>query len=171
MGRDKALIEVDGVTLVERAAMALRSAGLEPVVVVGGEQPALRSLGLDAVADHHPGEGPLGGVITALEVLDGDPVVVLACDLVEASPVAIGSVVGALGDADLAIPVVEGRHQWLHAAWRHRALPHLRQRFAEGARSVRDGAEGLRTTLLLDGDPCWYHDADTPDDLPPAAHR
>ena len=82
-----------------------------------------------------------------------------------------GTVIGALGDADIAVPVVEGRAQWLHAAWRRRALPALEAAFAGGGRAVRDGTAHLRVSQVLDGDPCWYADADTPDDLPPAAGR
>jgi molybdopterin-guanine dinucleotide biosynthesis protein A len=171
MGRDKAFIEIDGRTLLERAVSALDDAGLEPVIVVGGDTDAIARLGLTAVADRHPGEGPLGGVITALEAVSADTVMILSCDLTDASSIAVGAVIGALGDSDVAVPVLDGREQWLHTAWRRRALTTLEAAFDRGARSMRDGTEGLRVTRVLDGDPCWYSDADTPDDLPPRARR
>src|SRR5205085_1408893 len=79
----------------ERVADALRAAGADPVVAIGGDEPALRALGLTVVADAHPGEGPLGGIITALEALGerAELVAVLACDLVDPDPAAIRDVV------------------------------------------------------------------------------
>ena len=171
MGRDKALIEIGGRPLLQVATDALAAAGLDPIVVVGGDASAIGALGHDHVADRHPGEGPLGGIISALAAVPNDTLVVLSCDLTDASPIAVSSVIGALGDADVAVPVVDGREQWMHSAWRRRSLSLLEAAFAAGHRSVAAGAEGLRVSRILDGDPCWYHDADTPDDLPPTALR
>lgn len=165
MGRDKAFIEIDGTTLLERSVAALDGAGLEPVIVVGGNARAIGRLGFTCVQDRYPGEGPLGGVITALDAVTTDAVMVLSCDLTEASSMAVTTVIGALGDSDVAVPVVEGREQWLHSAWQRRALGSLEAAFERGARSMRDGTDGLRVTRVLDGDPCWYADADTPDEL------
>ena len=66
MGADKAFIEIEGEPMVVRAVGALRAAGAEPALVVGGDAARLGALGLDAVADRYPGQGPLGGVLTAL---------------------------------------------------------------------------------------------------------
>ena len=38
--------------------------------------------------------------------------------------------------------------------------------FADGGRAVRDGLAVLDVVQILDGDPCWFADADTPEDLP-----
>ena len=166
MGRDKALIEIDGVAMVTIAVEALRTAGAADVWVVGGDREAIETLGHRWVPDLHPGEGPLGGVITALTEATADVVAVLACDHVAAAAPAVRIVVGALGDGDVAVPVVEGRSQTLHAAWRRSVLQRLEDVFDNGGRSVRDGLAVLDVVQILDGDPCWFADADTPADLP-----
>lgn len=166
MGTDKALIDLGERRLVEVATDALHQAGATEVFVVGGNRTELTDLGLRVVPDAFPDEGPLGGLITALRAANEDVVVVLACDHVATEGVAVRSVVGALGDADVAVPVVEGRHQVLHAAWRRRALRTLEAAFAKGVRSVRAPMADLSVVQLLDGDPCWFRDADTPSDLP-----
>lgn len=171
MGRDKALIEIDGRTMLEGAVQALEDAGVSPVVVVGGDGDTIGALGLTAVPDLHPGEGPLGGLLTAFEAVESPTLMLLSCDLTEASSIAVTTVIGALGDADVSVPVVDGREQWLHTAWRRRAVLSLAEAFDAGARSIQAGAERLRISRILDGDPCWYHDADRPDDLPSRRRR
>ena len=169
MGADKAFIELDGSTLLDRAVMAVADGGADPVVVVGGDRERIEAAGHRYAADQHPGEGPLGGIITALDVVDRDLVVVLACDLIEASPVAVSSLVAVAGSADVAVPVVDGRGQWLHAVWRRTTLEPLRAAFAAGERAPRRALAGLDVVELLDGSPGWYADADRPTDLPDAA--
>ena len=65
MGRPKALIEVDGAPMVVRVATALGAAGCTPVRLIGATR-CRRTSGITLVEDRWPGEGPLGGVITAL---------------------------------------------------------------------------------------------------------
>lgn len=166
MGSDKALLPVGGRPMAQRAVAALVGAAAEPVVVVGGDARALAEEGLTTVADRWPGEGPLGGIITALGAIDRPLVAVLACDLVDPSSAAVAAVADALGDADVAVPVVEGREQWLHAVWRRATRPVLEAAFDRGERAPRRAVAGLRVARLVDGDPAWFRDADRPEDLP-----
>lgn len=169
MGRDKALVEIDGVAMAARVGEALRLAGATSVVLIGGDAPALRRLGWSLRADDHPGAGPLGATITAMEAAGSDVVMVLACDLVHPSPAAIADTVYALlthPTAVGAVPVVEGRRQWTHAAWRRGALAELRAAFEQGERSLHRAAARLALVDVVDVDPAAILDADEPGDLP-----
>lgn len=167
MGRDKALVEVDGVAMARRVADALASAGAERVVAVGGDADALRRLGLHVVPDGWPGEGPLGGILTALEDPDGaaSVAVVLACDLTDPDPAAIVRTVQGRVGFDAAVPVVGGRHQWLHAAWDRRTAGILTDVFAAGERSVAGASLSLQVATLEQVPADAVHDADRPEDL------
>jgi rhodanese-related sulfurtransferase/molybdopterin-guanine dinucleotide biosynthesis protein A len=170
MGTDKAFVELDGVPMVVRVATALRDAGASRVRVIGGDRERLAALGLDAVADAHPGEGPLGGVLTALAEAAPDALVaVLACDLREPSAAAIRTVVAALATdpgSVLALPVIDERPQWLHAVWRvGAARPALTATFEAGERSIWRAVRGLRVREVHDLDPLRLADVDTPDGL------
>ena len=66
--------------------------------------------------DLHPGEGPLGGILTALDAATEDVVVVLACDLPAADPAPSPRWSTPSGEADVAAPLHDGRHELLHAA-------------------------------------------------------
>jgi molybdenum cofactor guanylyltransferase len=77
-GSDKAMALHDGVPMVSRMTQMLQSAGLEPVVTVGGPD---RDVGVEHWPDDYPGEGPLGGLLTALRRVPSPLAVVVACDL------------------------------------------------------------------------------------------
>lgn len=170
MGRDKALVEVDGTAMARRVADALRAAGADRVVAVGGDADALTGRGLHVVPDRWPGEGPLGGLITALDDAGGSAgvAVVLACDLTAPDPAAIARLVEhrARSACDAVVPVVEGRRQWLHGAWDRRTAGILADVFAAGERSLVGAALSLRIATLDDVAPTAVHDADRPEDLP-----
>jgi molybdopterin-guanine dinucleotide biosynthesis protein A len=69
MGEDKALLEMDGITLMDRTARALRAAGVD-VVAVSGSRPG-------GIPDQWPLAGPVGGIASAAGFLpDGDLLVV-----------------------------------------------------------------------------------------------
>jgi molybdopterin-guanine dinucleotide biosynthesis protein A len=86
LGRPKAGIVIQGITLVERAVAMLADLCAN-VVVVSRADVALPSLGVRVVLDGPGPNGPMNALATGLEVLAGEEVVVLACDLPLAAPV------------------------------------------------------------------------------------
>ena len=82
MGTDKAVLEIGGLSLLERAARLALAAAL-PVVVVGRECPNGWPLpAVPFLPDAVPGRGPLGGLHTALGYhVRAALVLALACDL------------------------------------------------------------------------------------------
>lgn len=141
-GRDKALTAVGGVPMAERVARALESAACDPVVFVGGDAAALAALGRVTVADRWPGQGPLGGMLSAFDALDDD-LVVAACDLPHLDAVSVRTLLQAAGGAagrrppDAAVARTD-RLEPMLAWWSRRAEPVVRRRFADGARAVHD---------------------------------
>lgn len=182
MGTDKALIEVGGRPLALIAADALRAAGAGRVVAIGGDRDGLEAIGLEVHPDDHPGEGPLGAIVTALglglgldiDLHDGDSggtthiVVVLACDMPTIDAETVAALVDALAahpDADGAVPVLDGRRQILTAAYRVRLRPRLDAAFAAGERAPRRALEGVEIVEVDGLDPDRLADVDRPDDL------
>lgn len=180
MGRDKALLALDGEVLAGRVSAAILEAGAEEVACIGGDAVALREAGLKVVADDWPGQGPFGGLLTALRVLAAEGrsgtapeiVFVASCDLVRPDPAAIAATVRALVDgteADVVVPLDgEGRRQWLHAAWRAEILAVLTRQVEAGERAVHRAVRAAGLSVLpLDGiDMAAFADADRPEELP-----
>lgn len=167
MGVDKALVDVGGAPLGRRAADALRDAlGAPPMLIGAGPEhaDALEGIPID---DLWPGEGPVGGVLTAMHtafVTGARSVVVVACDLPAITPDAVAALVATAADGTVpTVVTVEGRRAFPNGVWPLRVLPLLEDRFADGADgfgAVLDGVE-VRTH---DGGAAWV-DADEPGDL------
>ncbi len=189
MGTDKAFIAVDGEPMVLRAARTLQEAGAQPTVVVGGDEPRLKQMGLVTLADDHPGEGPLGAVITVLRHLHeigaavSSPliaaVVTLPCDVVSPDVEAIRCLLESfaadcaethgekaeLEKAELIVPIGDGEPQWMHALWLSSCRKALLAAFSEGVRAPREAARRLRTVTVEVPGSGWFDDADRPEDL------
>ena len=140
MGVDKATLRIDGVAMAARVAAALLAAGCSRVIAVGGDSAELRKLGLDDVADEFPGEGPLGGVLTALS--QGAPAVVLACDLANIQPATVKALIEALRSHDAAIAFTD-RPEPLCAVWSPSSADLLRTQFLAGERAMHQAIDGL----------------------------
>jgi molybdopterin-guanine dinucleotide biosynthesis protein A len=164
MGRDKALIPLDGTPLVVRLARVLGQAGAGPVVAVGGDAVRMAGLGVDHVGDEHPGAGPLGGVLTALHWSPAPVVVVVAVDLVDLDPATVARLVEALAAADVAVARTD-RDEPLCAAWAvARCEPAVRAAFAAGERAVHRAWTGLRV-VRVPVDAARLTNANLPEDL------
>ncbi len=173
MGRDKALLPVDGVPMARRVADALAAAGCVPVFAVGGDVGGLAAIGLDAVPDAMPGSGPLGGLVTAVDELlargwqDRD-LVAVACDLPGLDGVTIRRLLdvgdGAANGADV-ICARTDRIEPLCARWLPGSFATLRTTFASGERAVRAALDGLRVATV-DVDRRSVRNVNSPSDVP-----
>jgi molybdopterin-guanine dinucleotide biosynthesis protein A len=172
MGSDKALLEVDGRRMVDRAAAAL-TAVAAPVVEVG---PGWS--GLPAVREDPPGTGPLAAVSTGVAALraaghDG-PVLVLAVDMPRVGVELLRLLADRAGPAT-AVPRADGHPQVLCARYGPAALAAAEDLLAAGGKSLRLLVEDLAAR----GEAAWvepeewqraagphtFSDVDTPEDL------
>jgi molybdopterin-guanine dinucleotide biosynthesis protein A len=166
MGRDKATLPVAGVPLAVRVATVARAAGLDPVVAVGGAIERLDRHGLPGIPDRWPGEGPLGGVLTALRWSPTPRLLVMACDLPMLDVATVRAV--AVEDHDAhAVMAFTDRLEPLFAVWDvTHAAPELQAAFDSGERSIRHAIRGLRIRRIELAGAGPLTDADTPDQLP-----
>lgn len=173
MGQDKAFLSIGGRPLVARVAEVLDRAGARRVVVIGGDEARLRALGLEARSDRYPGEGPLGGLLTGLEIIETDIAFVTACDHPTLDPELPRRLVeGWSGSGALAcVPVSGGVWQVLAALYHRDSSPALAARFASGERSLRRALAAIEVCELPGCPPVWFADLDTPVDVENYAAR
>jgi molybdenum cofactor guanylyltransferase len=170
MGRDKALLDAGGETWLARIVL-LAAATVGPVLVVGRERPA--SWTLDGVAfalDDRPGEGPLGGLVSALHRCPGD-VVAVACDMPRLDRAALSwllDVAARRPEAPVVAAVRDGGIEPLFAIYRRAVLPEAEARLSKGQRSLRRLVESVPGAALVEAPPEVAErllNVNTPDEL------
>lgn len=176
MGAVKPLVVVGGLPMGGRVAGALAEAGADPVTLVGAPAEVGTALGLPVVPDRWPGEGPLGGIATAVRWAgsrpDADLVVVVACDQVGVTPATVAALVAALGEtpdtgagraAGAVVQTADGRRHPFPSVWRTATAEALAALVAVGERRA-DAAFALGVVAVARPDRELI-DLDTPGDV------
>lgn len=157
MGSCKALLEIEGETLVARVAGVLRSLFPEVIVVTGNLQIA-QAANLPAIADEVANCGPVGGLHAALNHFH-QPTFCIACDMPFANAKVIEFLCLQGDDCDAVLPLVESgetgktgatkRAEPLHAVYAPACLPFFEAEFQrERVRSVERVLSGARVKFI-----------------------
>jgi molybdopterin-guanine dinucleotide biosynthesis protein A len=148
MGRDKALLELDGMPLVVRAARLLQSVVGAPTVV--GYREEFGALGLRTIADDAPGAGPLGGIATALRVARAPWSLIVACDLPYLTQAWLEFLTSraTTSKADVLIPMNERGAEPLCAVYHKRAEKVIQEALGRGTRKITDALSGARIEAI-----------------------
>lgn len=157
LGIDKAAYLIDGEPAAIRMARLVQPLCDAGVFLVGRMEAPWSSF--TVLADVHAGQGPLGGVSTALEHAVGDVALILATDLWSLTMTSVERILREVAgpesdpEVDVACGVGAGRAQPLCSAWRvQSSLGVVRRRIASGQVSMFGTLEELRTTLVEVGD-------------------
>lgn len=166
MGRDKALLELDGETLVERAARRVLAAAGRVAVVGNSERHA--RFGWPVVADLRAGDGPLAGIEAALaSPYAAEWNLVVACDMPSLAPDLLERLIAEARlrrpDCVTAYTVAHGVEP-LCAVYGRGFLAVARRALDAGRRKVRDAFEGLDVIHLETGNEAAVANVNTPAD-------
>jgi molybdopterin-guanine dinucleotide biosynthesis protein A len=152
-GRDKALVEFDGQPMLARMMKLMRSVTKDVKLVAAPGKYV--EFGAQLVADGWPGQGPLGGIITALENAAESPAncewnLIVSCDmpfLTEEWLVFLDER-AAKSKAQVVFPHSGSGPEPLCACWQTAAAAKLRSGFERGVRKVTEGIALLRAEVL-----------------------
>jgi molybdopterin-guanine dinucleotide biosynthesis protein A len=156
-GRDKALVEFDGQPMLARMMKLMRSVtnDLQLVATPG----KYVEFGAQLVADGWPGQGPLGGIITALENAAESPAncewnLIVSCDMpfLTQEWLAFLAERAVKSKAEVVFPHSASGPEPLCACWQTDAAAKLRSGFERGVRKVMEGIALLRAEVLDEAD-------------------
>ena len=166
MGQDKARLTFRGGELAgEIAATVARAAG--NVTLVGHSE-------LPGIPDRYPGEGPLGGILTALHHTSADWNLIVACDMPQLSDAFLAELVtrAMQSQADVLLPYgPDGLPQPLCAVYHRRSLPTMEEHFRRGMRKVTAALAGLAVERLAVEELSVFQNVNTPEDWAPYAAK
>jgi molybdopterin-guanine dinucleotide biosynthesis protein A len=159
MGRPKAWLPVGDRTMLETVlvavadgidlAGALPDAAMVVVAAPGQELPPLPA-GVMRAEDAVEGEGPLRGMQAGFKLIAdrADAVFVSSCDAPLIRPAFVARMVVLIGDHDIAVPFVEGRHHPLAAVYRTSVAATIGDLLDAGRRRPFDLFERARTRVV-----------------------
>ena len=152
-GRDKALVELDGKPLVSRMRELLASvtSGVTLVAAPGKHG----NLGVSTLTDRWPGEGPLGGIVTALmntaatrEAPEWN--LIVGCDMPFLTREWLNYLTerSLAGRAEVVVPRSASGLEPLCACWRTSGAETLRRAFENGVRKVTEAMKQLKMEIV-----------------------
>ena len=166
MGRNKALLPYHGRTLSEAVAETLWMVAGQATLVGGSPDTAWVRFGF--VSDLYPGEGPLGGILTALRHSTSDWNLIVACDLpgLRADFLRQLLEMAEAGGGDAIIPVgSSGKWEPLCAAYHRRCLQPLAEAFEQGVRKITTALAAVRVTVWqVPEELTCFQNVNTPED-------
>ena len=148
MGRDKASLPFDGSTLLDHVVATLAEVVTEIVVVARRDQPLPPlsppppGVEIHVAFDDVEDRGPVGGLAAGLAALSKPLAYLSSCDVPFLRPRFVRAMFDSLGDADVALPDVEGRLHPLAGVYR-------REPVLAAARALL-AANRLRPIFLLE---------------------
>jgi molybdopterin-guanine dinucleotide biosynthesis protein A len=152
-GRDKALVEFDGQPMLARMMKLMRGATKDLKLVAAPEKYV--EFEIQLLADRWPGEGPLGGIITALEDAAASTArpewnLIVSCDMPFLTREWLAFLGGraAKSKAQVVFAHSASGPEPLCACWQTDAMAQLRSGFERGVRKVTEGIALLRAEVL-----------------------
>jgi molybdopterin-guanine dinucleotide biosynthesis protein A len=156
-GRDKALVEFGGKPMLARMIELMQgAAGKAKLVALPGKY---RGYDVEIVADQWPGEGPLGGIITALEDAakssrKSEWNLMVSCDMPFLTKEWLKFMCGHAAEsrAQVVLPHSASGPEPLCACYRTNTAGALRAAFESGVRKVTEGLKHVTTEVLDEKD-------------------
>lgn len=157
-GADKALAELGGKAMLARMLELARSgiaANDAALVWIIGDEKKYGRFAARCLADRWPGEGPLGGIATALLHTQGSATgcdwnLIVSCDMPFLTAEWLRFLVERATASEAQVVLAHSEHgpEPLCACWRTDAVETLQVAFGHGVRKVTDGIAQLRAEVL-----------------------
>jgi molybdenum cofactor guanylyltransferase len=156
-GQDKALVEVGGMPMIARMIEVMRGVTTQMKIVAAAGK--YKAFGAEIIEDRWPGEGPLGGIITALEDAAKSAArpewnLIVSCDMpfLTQEWLAFIGERAAKSKAQIVFAHSASGPEPLCACWQTDAGAKLRSGFERGVRKVMEGISLLRAEVLDEAD-------------------
>lgn len=121
MGRNKALLDFGGRSIIEHTADLFKSIFPE-VILVTNTPEEYANLGIKIVTDIFPGKGSLGGIYTGLFHSSHDYSFIASCDMPFLRRELIEFLISLKDGYDVVVPRLKDGHEPLHAVYSKRCL-------------------------------------------------
>ena len=130
-GKNKALVNINGIPLIKRVLRVMETL-FPSIVVITNTPDAYAFLNLPMFEDKIKGLGPLGGIFTGLEVISKSAGFFVACDMPFLNSDLIRYLASVRQGFDVVVPTFSGKFEALHALYTQNCLPEIEQLIHNG---------------------------------------
>lgn len=178
MGRDKALLKIGKFTMIEHLARQLAGA-FDEILVAGphagmalsdqassGSAPSGSApFGLKFVPDLEAGQGPLMGIVSALQASSARVNFIIACDIPEVNLRLAARLLSESVGAEIVVPSFqEGTREPLFGVYKKDVVSRGLQILKQGKRRIIELYPLCETKIIRCDDHAWYTNMNTPED-------
>lgn len=171
MGRNKALLEVGGMRLIDRTVSLFRSV-FQEVIIVAADPLDYLDQQTAIVTDILPHKGALGGIYTGLFYAAGEYAFVAACDMPYMNRAFLEYMASRAEGYDIVVPAPPDGLQPLHAVYSRRCLPAIRSLLDRNRMQIKAFYPGHRlltippeTLRAFDPEGRMFINLNSPEDL------
>lgn len=164
MGKDKALLEIDGEKAVNRLHKLL-SPYFDEIMLSTSPHSDYTLPGIKIVKDAKKGHGPLMGIFSSLMESNSAINFFIACDIPEVNMPLIFKLLSNSEGYDISLPSFgEGRFEPLYGIYKKNVLSVVKKKLNSGKRRIASIFEECKTVILAEEGDTWYTNLNTPDD-------
>jgi molybdenum cofactor guanylyltransferase len=165
MGSDKAFVQWHGQTLLEKAIDHLSAITEDIYLSVNAEQYAQLHGEYACIQDRYPDKGPLGGILSALEILQED-LIVLAVDMPNLSARSVKDLISAAKDSEtITCCQLKEAIQPFPSYWSVQLLPKLEESVQNNRLRLIKFIVAQQPNLIASNDPELFNNFNRPEDM------
>ncbi|NIM95092.1 MAG: NTP transferase domain-containing protein [Anaerolineales bacterium] len=135
MGEEKALTLLAGIPLIEHVLKQVDGLGNEIIIATNSPE-RLRYLGFRLVLDPIPEAGALRGLHSAIDAMQGDRALVVACDMPFINRQLLRHMIEVPSTADVVIPMCSNEYEPFHALYARSCLPAIQAAIQKSRRRM-----------------------------------
>ncbi|MBN1572408.1 MAG: molybdenum cofactor guanylyltransferase [Deltaproteobacteria bacterium] len=156
MGVNKALLVLDGATIIERVIKTIEQI-LSEIIVVTNDLESFAHLKsgnipIKMVKDIHTGVGALGGLHSGIHHAAEDLVFVCACDMPFINPKLVKFIIDAAKGCDAAVPVIGNNYEPLMAAYSKGCIEGIEKQIGLGEKQIKSFFGDVRLREIAEAD-------------------
>lgn len=168
MGTDKALLQINGKTLLENAIEICMPVCSE--ILISSNNPEHQKLGIQIIPDEIKDCGPMGGIYSCLKVSETSWNLVLSTDAIYVEPLFISFLINHSGDFDAVVPIHSKGKEPLIALYNKSSLPIIKEHIAKGNFKMVDLLSEINTRWInsenwIQKTPNIFQNINSPTDL------
>lgn len=175
MGQNKALLTIGSKSIIQHVIDAVASLSPDALMIVTNTPTDYEHLGHKMVADTLTGYGAISGIVSALHHSNGNPVLVIACDMPFIQPALLNLLIEQFqhGSDQAVMPTIAGYPQGVLALYDPSCLPHFEAAVNAGQRKLKTIFDSLDNVHYID-ESIWqavdpnghsFINVNTPDEL------